>query len=532
MAQTIKALSLWSPWGQYIAMGHKKYETRSFSVSYRGLVAIHSAKRWTDEEQEAALALHRRFPAIPLIQNPILGAVLCICRLLNCVRTESISHSISAHERAVGGWAEGRYAWELEVLEVFDTPIPAKGQQGLFDWEIPQTLLEKRIAIVGSRDYLDLDAVKRYVYSLPKDVTIISGGARGVDTVAVDTAKERGMKTVVVPVNQRNLPEGGADRTNLFAQRAMIRNGEIVQLVGSVTAFWDEKSNGTRNSIERAEKAGKPVIINPNVVTPEAAPKQLKLELHLGTYDERAYIAALEKGGRFSPQDEKRKQPDFVWEWPWMASQDDVWVKAKGDVAYKLVPKNSAEVAAWASVLNGWVYSAETQSLREWLKAQADNFIPLPCDHFELNRYAIDDALHAIKDSDIQYAVLPVEKLTFTQATYNPGICLKYLESGTIREFESGLLPMVYQFRGDERYFLSNGSHRGIAWLMGLDPKRRAAMPVRLARIPHSLEALYEQVIEVDEDEDERLEFIADVLAEALKAIREAKELERELVTA
>lgn len=535
-AQTMKALSIWHPHCDFIMSGHKRYETRPSGFrhnNYRGLLAIHASRQWSDSEIHVARSLHHMFPELPLVENPKLGVVLGICRMLNAVRAESIRQGLSHRERKLGGWEDGRWALEMEVLEVFENPISLRGEQGLFDWELPADYLESHIAIVGSRDYKDLDAVKRYVYSLPRDVTIVSGGARGVDTVAVDTAKERGMKTVVIPVNQRGLPEGGIDRNNLFGQRAMIRNGEIVALCGTVAAFWDGSSTGTKGAIEKAEKAGKTVLINPNTVAQDA-PKQLMFEGFKSTYDEGAHITALERVKHFSPEDEKTKQLDFKWEWPWLATKTDVWGKAnKG--AYKLIPIESEEARRWANILSGWMYQSETRNLREWLIAHADspeNFIALPCDYVEINQYAIDDALHAVSESDIRYAVLPVEQIVFTQSSYNPGICLRYLEAGTVKEFESGLLPMLYQFGSDGRYFATNGTHRGVAWLMGLDPARRAAMPVRICHIPQSLEALQERAIELGDDEA-RMELFADVLREAIDIVNRIKEteMEHELVT-
>lgn len=42
---TIRCLSLWQPHAQAIALGLKPYETRGWSTSYRGPLAIHSAKK-------------------------------------------------------------------------------------------------------------------------------------------------------------------------------------------------------------------------------------------------------------------------------------------------------------------------------------------------------------------------------------------------------------------------------------------------------------------------------------------------------
>ena len=41
----------------------------------------------------------------------------------------------------------------------------------------------------------------------------------------------------------------------------MIRNGEIVRLSDEVIAFWDGKSSGTRDTIQKAKAAGKSVRV-------------------------------------------------------------------------------------------------------------------------------------------------------------------------------------------------------------------------------------------------------------------------------
>lgn len=107
-----------------------------------------------------------------------------------------------------------------------------------------------KVAIVGSRDYPNLDAVKEYIDSLPLDTIIVSGGARGVDRTAENRAKERGMKTLVF---KPDWSKGG--------YAGIERNGDIVAACDVLVAFWDNKSPGTRNSINRARIVGKPVTI-------------------------------------------------------------------------------------------------------------------------------------------------------------------------------------------------------------------------------------------------------------------------------
>jgi len=109
----------------------------------------------------------------------------------------------------------------------------------------------ERIAIVGSRDYPDLEAVKHFVEALPPNVTVVSGGARGVDRTAEDTARARGMKVVVFL----------ADWANEGRSAGYKRNVKVVNAADMVVAFWDGKSPGTRHAIELARKLNRPLLL-------------------------------------------------------------------------------------------------------------------------------------------------------------------------------------------------------------------------------------------------------------------------------
>lgn len=108
----------------------------------------------------------------------------------------------------------------------------------------------ERVAIVGSRDYADLEGVRAYVRGLPRDTVIISGGARGVDQTAVEEAGRLGMAHEVYPADWSKGRAAG------FA-----RNKIIVERCTSLVAFWDGKSAGTSHSIRLATAAGKPVTV-------------------------------------------------------------------------------------------------------------------------------------------------------------------------------------------------------------------------------------------------------------------------------
>lgn len=113
-----------------------------------------------------------------------------------------------------------------------------------------------KVGIVGSRGFADLEAVAEYVRSLPPGTTVVSGGARGVDSVAEKEAERAGLPTEVYRVDA----EGVSSRAE-FSRRAHARNQLIVDASDRLVAFWDGYSRGTLDSIRRAHAAGKPVEV-------------------------------------------------------------------------------------------------------------------------------------------------------------------------------------------------------------------------------------------------------------------------------
>ena len=68
--------------------------------------------------------------------NP--GYILCRCNLVECIlMDEDFINYIETEttEKDYGDYRLGRYAWELEVLEVLETPILSKGRLGIWNYE-------------------------------------------------------------------------------------------------------------------------------------------------------------------------------------------------------------------------------------------------------------------------------------------------------------------------------------------------------------------------------------------------------------
>lgn len=102
----------------------------------------------------------------------------------------------------------------------------------------------RKVVIAGSRDFTDYDFLKRVLDSRIFDTdVIISGGARGVDTLAELYAKERGLKCIVFR----------ADWKKYGKSAGPIRNRQMAMEGTHLIAFWDGESRGTKNMIEQAK---------------------------------------------------------------------------------------------------------------------------------------------------------------------------------------------------------------------------------------------------------------------------------------
>lgn len=124
-----------------------------------------------------------------------------------------------------------------------------------------------KIAIVGSRGFPDIDLICEFVDSLPEGTTVISGGAKGVDTIAEKAARKRGLEVIIYPAEWDNfeLPNARIKKNKWgreFNVTAGIeRNKKICEEADEVIAFWDGMSKGTHFTIEYAKSKSIPVRI-------------------------------------------------------------------------------------------------------------------------------------------------------------------------------------------------------------------------------------------------------------------------------
>lgn len=118
----------------------------------------------------------------------------------------------------------------------------------------------KKLMVTGSRSWKSSELISKVFNSLaerhpPEEVTLIHGGALGVDSMAADIAGLIGWHLDVHYPDWR--PNG------VFNRRAGFERNEKMLALGPdlVVAFWDGKSNGTRHAFTEAITRGIPTII-------------------------------------------------------------------------------------------------------------------------------------------------------------------------------------------------------------------------------------------------------------------------------
>jgi hypothetical protein len=141
-----------------------------------------------------------------------------------------------------------------------------------------------KIAVVGSREFVQLKLVEYFVRDLPQGVTVISGGARGVDSAAAETARKVGLNVVEYLPNLE-----GCNERHEYTRRYYERNQKIVDDADLVVAFTEKDHGGTWDTIKRAVKVNKPVkIIRPSLFFPgEAESSKEDEEEGKGEHEER-----------------------------------------------------------------------------------------------------------------------------------------------------------------------------------------------------------------------------------------------------
>jgi hypothetical protein len=106
-----------------------------------------------------------------------------------------------------------------------------------------------KVIIAGSRKFSDYGLLTKtcdHMLSKSKTVEIVSGGARGADSLGERYASDRNYKCSKFPADWDKYGKGAGFK----------RNSEMANYSDCLIAFWDGESRGTRHMINTAKKKG------------------------------------------------------------------------------------------------------------------------------------------------------------------------------------------------------------------------------------------------------------------------------------
>lgn len=148
----MKTITLTQPWATLVAIGAKRFETRSWRTFHKGTLAIHAAKGFPEE----AIVLCFEEPFASVLSGAGItkpgdlprGVIVAVSDLNGCHPTDRCRCGIvppqpGTQEHAFGDYRPGRWFWELRNVRPVLPPIPVKGAQGLWVWD--ETGLEENL---------------------------------------------------------------------------------------------------------------------------------------------------------------------------------------------------------------------------------------------------------------------------------------------------------------------------------------------------------------------------------------------------
>jgi hypothetical protein len=117
-----------------------------------------------------------------------------------------------------------------------------------------------KVCIIGSRSLDKAENIFPIIDTFIKDhtngkITILSGGAKGVDQLSRKYSEANGIDFVEF------LPYHLLDNVPFSSKYFFIRNKQMIDNADKILIIWDGKSKGTEYGIKYSQKKNKPVMI-------------------------------------------------------------------------------------------------------------------------------------------------------------------------------------------------------------------------------------------------------------------------------
>ena len=141
-------ISLYQPWATLMSVKEKRCETRSWAIHHRGPLAIHATAGPPDPiaaQHPFSTALARHGYTMTTLPR---GVIVAVAMLVSCIPLvvgyDSLGHDrfgFPEFEAQFGDFSRGRFAWVTTNVFLLPQPVPARGHQGLWQWNPPVDLV-------------------------------------------------------------------------------------------------------------------------------------------------------------------------------------------------------------------------------------------------------------------------------------------------------------------------------------------------------------------------------------------------------
>ena len=116
----MRLLTIHQPWAWLIVSGHKRYENRNWSTSYRGPILVHAGK--SSDSLSAGQRLCNSL-GIELPARMDFGSIVGMVEMTDC----------TTHDGIDDPFASGPFCFHLANAERFQSPIQWRGALGLVE---------------------------------------------------------------------------------------------------------------------------------------------------------------------------------------------------------------------------------------------------------------------------------------------------------------------------------------------------------------------------------------------------------------
>ena len=238
----MKALSFRQPWAELVLRGAKSMDLRTYSVAYRGPLALHAAKK-LDREACDRLGLSA--------EGLTTGAVVGVVELVDVVELDKPAYEAwKDRHLASRRFRTPQYGWVFEAPRRTVKPFPVAGKRRLFDVELPEILLPGTPQDMDEALADDLQPFELHV--VPRDTGSDADSGYGLALYQRDIESDAQRRLLYV----QGPGEGMHKVIELPPAQLRLSAGEVMRLLREAGYRPTDLSRGRRRPFDLPEEVG------------------------------------------------------------------------------------------------------------------------------------------------------------------------------------------------------------------------------------------------------------------------------------